>query len=83
MIKYRVEIVAIPETREEAMGLYDQLKEHGELLTVSSASIEHQDSWQVRFETDLGEDDRTIEQVQEFVDKIKHASEAVGSLEAE
>ena len=79
MIKYRVEIVAIPDTKDEALSLYDELKKHEEVLSVSAASVGSEDLWKVSFETELGEDDRTIDELQQFVDKLKEAHGKVAS----
>lgn len=83
MIKYRVNIVALPDTEKESTGLYESLKPHDGELTVSSAYVNGKDLWSVDFGTDIGEDDLSIEQLQEFIDKLKDAHAKVGSPESE
>lgn len=83
MIKYRVEITALPDTRDEAMQLMENLKKHNENLGTSSVVVDGKELWRVDFGTALGDDDRTIGQVQEFVDKLKEANATVGSPETE
>lgn len=79
MTKFRMDITALPDSREEALRLYDALVDTGEEVKVSSVRLGETDLWQVGFETELGDDDRTIEQLQEFLDKMKAAVGKVGS----
>lgn len=83
MIKYRVEIAALPDTREEALSLMENLKTYNESLSTSSVISDGKELWRVNFDTELGDDDRSIEQLQEFIDKLKEAHAKVGSPESE
>lgn len=83
MIKYRVEIAALPDTREEALSLMENLRTHNETLSTSSVISDGKELWRVNFDTELGDDDRTIDELQEFVDKLKEAHAKVSSPKSE